>query len=192
VGRSLESLIDENSAIGVDTASQVVDIKAQNYCILTKYVLTHIETALQLVLPSQRECEDMARSGDFLWPHSKIPKYLGLKLPVNPKQKPYTEDKVFPVPRMYAPRDTDAVEDDCKDIMGLDDEEQLDSQKSNDHDEVECVDSLSDESETPHQDICEERALQEASNDWPLPDDYQTLYERNNMILDVPLHDDLA
>jgi len=203
-GRSIEKIIEENSAVGVDTASQVVGIKAQDYCVLTKYVLTHIETSLKLMLPSQKECEEMAKSCNFLWPHSKIPKNLGLRLPENPSQILQTTDKVFAVPRMYAPRDDDEFEDHLEDINGndfdIDDEEAVDGNSGIvDIEDQQLPESLSEESEsekseTSFQDLCKEQAAHQASSDdWPVAgDSYQSLYERNNMVLDIPLHDDLA
>jgi hypothetical protein len=196
-GKSITSLSEEKSAIGLDVADHVVGIKDRDYHVLTKYILTHIETALKLMLPSQKECEGMARTFDFSWPHSKIPKSLGLKLPENPKKQPPTTENIFPIPRTYAPRDSELQEEETNAVMenefSLIEENFVDDQ--NEEESLDEINILGSESESESS-LNDNSHAQEESfldrSEWPDPEDFKTLYARNNMILDIPLHDDLA
>jgi hypothetical protein len=105
--RSMEEN-DDDSTNELDMAEPIVGIHSEDYCLLSKYVLTHIKTAIFLPLLDLNACESMLRSGNFqLWMHCKVPKDLGVE--VNEKISKSHPDtpriETFNLPRTFAPHD---------------------------------------------------------------------------------------
>ncbi len=78
----MSSISEEASEEGRDPEDGIVGILLQDYGLLTKYVLSHMQTALKLKLPGNKDCERLDTGGsNGRWPHCKIPMNLGMNLP---------------------------------------------------------------------------------------------------------------
>lgn len=171
VPRLMTSIIEETSKAGRDPADAIVGITSSDYSLLTKYVLTHIQTALKLRLPGQKDCEAIDGNGSYgVWSQCKIPMNLGLQLPAGPSGKE-TTCKSFPFPRLFAPRDEEDDSSEENDAYESDTNVKADN----------CFDCIQ-----------EHHPSFSNIGDLPVSGEYKTIYEKNNMFLDVPLHDDLA
>lgn len=82
VPRLMSSISEEASAEGSNQEDCIVGISLQDYGLLTKYVLSHIQTAFKLKLPGQKDCERLDSGGsNGRLQHCKIPINLGINLP---------------------------------------------------------------------------------------------------------------
>jgi hypothetical protein len=105
LGRSFEELLHQfddespNDEMKHDAlAESIVAPNEQDYSLLSSRILTTLETAIHLSLPTPEECRELLESNDSLrWPH-ELPANLGVQLKTNQNiQRPTLEYSLDPI-----------------------------------------------------------------------------------------------